>query len=127
MSITNVSIIMPAYNSSRWISDSIQSVLDQYYEQWELLIVDDGSTDQTAALAQEAGAVVIRHLRRKGYDHAINSGIEFARRQKLDAVITFDADGQHQISEIDSVLAPLIENKADIVLYYILKLYFLFD
>ena len=42
-----VSIIMPAYNSSRWISDSIQSVLDQYYEQWELLIVDDGSTDNT--------------------------------------------------------------------------------
>jgi len=47
MSSTSVRIIMPAYNSSRWISDSIQSVLDQYYEQWELLIVDDGSTDNT--------------------------------------------------------------------------------
>ena len=53
MSITNVSIIMPAYNSSRWISDSIQSVLDQYYEQWELLIVDDGSTDNTKNIVKD--------------------------------------------------------------------------
>ena len=53
MSITNVSIIMPAYNSSRWISDSIQSILDQYYEQWELLIVDDGSTDNTKNIVKD--------------------------------------------------------------------------
>ena len=53
MSITNVSIIMPTYNSSRWISDSIQSVLDQYYEQWELLIVDDGSTDNTKNIVKD--------------------------------------------------------------------------
>ena len=53
MSITNVSIIMPAYNSSRWISDSIQSVFEQNYVQWELLIVDDGSTDNTKNIVKD--------------------------------------------------------------------------
>ena len=49
----NVSIIMPTYNSHQWISDSIQSVLEQYYEQWELLIVDDGSTDNTKNIVKD--------------------------------------------------------------------------
>ena len=49
----NVSIIMPAYNSSRWISDSIQSVFEQNYVQWELLIVDDGSTDNTKNIVKD--------------------------------------------------------------------------
>ena len=51
--LQNVSIIMPTYNSHQWISFSIQSVLEQYYEQWELLIVDDGSTDNTKNIVKD--------------------------------------------------------------------------
>ena len=51
--IPYVSIIMPTYNSHQWISYSIQSVLEQYYEQWELLIVDDGSTDNTKNIVKD--------------------------------------------------------------------------
>ena len=74
MSSTSVSIIMPAYNSSRWISDSIQSVLDQYYEQWELLIVDDGSTDNTKNLLN-----IFLTDKRIKYYYQENSGPAVAR------------------------------------------------
>jgi len=69
-----VSIIMPAYNSSRWISDSIQSVLDQYYEQWELLIVDDGSTDNTKNIVKD-----FLNDKRIKYYYQENSGPAVAR------------------------------------------------
>jgi len=62
------------------------------------------------------GAVVVRHEKNLGYGSAIKTIFNQAKEKNCDILITFDADGQHQISEIDSVLAPIIEGKADTII-----------
>ena len=104
--------MIPALNEAGTIRQVVQGVAYA----GDVIVVDDGSTDQTATLAHGAGAVVIRHLRGKGYDHAINSGIEFARQRKIDAVITFDADGQHDPDALQEILDLLELEQCDLVI-----------
>ena len=61
---------MPTYNSHQWISDSIQSVLKQYYEQWELLMVDDGSTDNTKNIIKTLNDKRIKYYYQENYGPA---------------------------------------------------------
>lgn len=104
--------MIPALNEAETIGQVVQGVAYA----GEVIVVDDGSTDQTATLAKEAGAIVIQHLQCKGYDRAINSGLEFARQQKIDAVITFDADGQHDPSALREILDLLEFEQCDLVI-----------
>ena len=67
-------------------------------------------------IASSLGAIVVKHKTNLGYGAAIRTIFNQARKIDGDVLVTFDADGQHQISEIDSVLKPLFENKADIVI-----------
>ena len=80
-----------------------------------VIVVDDGSSDDTTAKAREAGATVITHPNNSGAGAATMTGIEAARRMGADIVITLDADGQHDTSDVPSLLQPILENTADIV------------
>ena len=86
-----VAIVIPAFNEAATIFDVVQSVK----EYGVVIVVDDASTDNTRQLAVNAGATVISHNENKGYDEALNSGFIEADKCDFDAVITFDADGQH--------------------------------
>jgi glycosyltransferase involved in cell wall biosynthesis len=70
----------------------------------------------TQTIASSLGAIVVKHPKNLGYGAAIKTIFNEAKKIDGDVLLTFDADGQHQISEIDSVLKPLFENKADIVI-----------
>ena len=80
------------------------------------LVIDDGSSDQTGAVARRAGAIVLRHLITLGQGAALQTGIDWALANGADVVVTFDADGQHQASDIPLLLDALSRNGADFAL-----------
>jgi glycosyltransferase involved in cell wall biosynthesis len=108
--VTTVAVV-PALNEAH----SIAGVVEQAAEHVDLVVVvDDGSTDDTRVLAGKAGATVIHHARRLGVGAAVASGLAHAQELGATAVVQIDGDGQHDPSFIPSVLAPLAAG-ADLV------------
>lgn len=104
---------IPAYNEEKNIGP-IVAKLKKMYDY--VVVCDDGSSDMTGPIASSLGAHVVKHEKNLGYGSAIKTIFNEARNIGGDVLVTFDADGQHQILEIDSVLKPILENKADIVI-----------
>lgn len=107
-----MAVIIPAYNEEK----SIASVLRAIPAVWvdEVIVVDNGSADATARIAREHGAVVIAELQ-KGYGAACLAGIA-ALPENAEIVVFLDADFSDFPEEIDRLLAPILENKADLVI-----------
>ena len=101
-----VAIIIPAFNEDATISQ----VVDSAKEYGCPIVVNDGSTDNTQAAATKSGAIVVNHLSNQGYDNALNSGFIEADKRNYDAVITFDADGQHNTSYLKEYIRLINEN-----------------
>lgn len=105
--------IVPAYNEEKTIGPVVRGLLASV----DLaLVVDDGSSDRTEAIARAAGAVVLRHKINRGQGAALETGHEYARRAGADYVLHFDADGQFDIGDIASALFTLKKENADILL-----------
>jgi glycosyltransferase involved in cell wall biosynthesis len=104
--------IIPAYNEERFIG-SVVLKAKKYVD--TVMVVDDGSLDLTAEIAQAAGAVVVPMEHNRGKGAALNYGFQKARELGAHAVVILDGDGQHRPEEIPTVLAPIQEEKADIV------------
>src|SRR4030095_1219612 len=103
MSTPSVSILIPAYNEENSIGELIAQIR-QLHPDAETLVIDDGSTDETVALARAAGAVVIGHGRNRGYGASLKSGITEARGEVL---VFFDADGEHDPCDIARLLEAM--------------------
>lgn len=104
--------VIPAFNEATRIAAVVKAVhgfVDM------VIVVDDGSSDDTAAKAKEAGARVIQHIENSGAGAATMTGIEAARQLHADIIITLDADEQHDPNDIPALLTPIKENRADIV------------
>lgn len=108
-----VIIGLPAFNEEKNIGLIISQLKKKYDD---VIVCDDGSVDATSTIASSLGAHVIKHEKNLGYGSAIKTIFNEARKIGGDILVTFDADGQHQISDIDSVLQPIFEDKADIVI-----------
>ena len=80
-----------------------------------LLVVDDGSTDRTAEVAEEAGALVVRHPVNRGVGKAFHTAVNQALNHGADVLLTIDADGQFDPSQIPDLIRPIVEGKADLV------------
>ncbi|NLG51760.1 MAG: glycosyltransferase family 2 protein [Chloroflexi bacterium] len=104
--------IVPVYNEERFIG-SVVLKTKEYAS--TVLVVDDGSTDGTAAVAKAAGAEVIRHEQNQGKGAALNTGFHRARELAADAIVTLDGDGQHFPEELCLVIQPILDGQADIV------------
>jgi glycosyltransferase involved in cell wall biosynthesis len=104
---------IPAFNEERTIA---KLVLEAQKHVDVVLVCDDGSTDSTAEIAERIGADVIRHDRNLGYGAALKTLFMMARELNADVLVTLDGDGQHDPREIPSLVEPVLENKADIVL-----------
>jgi glycosyltransferase involved in cell wall biosynthesis len=106
-----VAIVIPAFNEDSTISNVVHSVK----EYGVVIVVDDASTDQTKQMAKDSGAIVVRHNKNKGYDSALNSGCAKAEELNCDAIITFDADGQHSVTSLEKYIDELTRG-VDLVL-----------
>lgn len=106
-------IVIPAYNEERFIGSA---VLKAHQYASTIVVVDDGSTDKTAEIAREAGAIVVRHEQNQGKGGALNTGFRHARQYQAAVTVAIDADGQHVHEEIGAVMAPVLRGEADIVI-----------
>ena len=112
-------ILLPAYNEEKNIQIVIRDV-KRYLPDSKIVVVDDGSTDKTNALAKKTGVIVIKHETNKGKGEALNTGFDyfFKRHPEIDVVIVADADRQYSIDEIVKILEPLKKGEADFVMGY---------
>ena len=108
-----ITIGIPAYNEEKNIA-SIIIKLKKIAN--KIIVCNDGSTDLTASIAENLGANVINHSKNLGYGAAIRSIFHKAKELNSDILVTFDADGQHRIEDIQTVVKPIINNEADIVI-----------
>lgn len=104
--------IIPAYNEDRFIASVV--IKTRAFVN-AVLVVDDGSTDETASVAEAAGARVLRLARNQGKSAAVNAGLAEARLLNAAYVVLLDGDGQHHPADIPNLLAPLHAGEADIV------------
>ncbi|GAB4572668.1 MAG: glycosyltransferase family 2 protein [Anaerolineae bacterium] len=110
--MTAIVAIIPAYNEA----NRIRPVIEATRAHLPVLVVDDGSSDSTAQIAEQAGAEVLRQVPNQGKGAALRAGFRHALAQGMDAVITLDADGQHAPDEIPRFLEAYTRTRADLII-----------
>ena len=108
-------VIIPAYNEAGSIASVVERVR-QYATRADVVVVDDGSTDATAMLAQQAGAMLLQLPVNLGIGGAVQTGYRFAVRQGYDVVARLDGDGQHDPAQLAGLLEPIRAGRADVVI-----------
>ena len=104
-------VAIPCYNEEATIG-SVVLKARKFAD--EVIVIDDGSTDNTATVAEYAGATVLRHGGNKGYGAAIQSCFNYARKTDFDVMTIIDGDGQHDAHEIQTVMTPVFQGRADV-------------
>lgn len=111
-------IVVPAFNESKIIGTVLRSIPKSLngISQTKIVVVDDGSLDGTFKKAQEANVFILKHVLNRGAGAATKTGMDFAKSQGADIIVTFDADGQHSPNDIEKIIKPILEGKADVVI-----------
>lgn len=106
-------VCIPAFNEGRNIAAIVRKA--KVYGT-EVVVCDDGSIDNTGEEARNAGAIVVRHAKNKGYGSAIRTLFQTAKEMRADIMVTLDSDGQHDPDQIPLLLQPIIKESYDIVI-----------
>ena len=106
-------VVVAAYNEARVIGGVIAELRRDSHR---IVVVDDGSSDMTARVAAECGAIVLQHPINLGQGAALQTGIEFALLRSAEVIVTFDADGQHRVGDIGKLVEALQKHRADFAL-----------
>lgn len=109
----SVYVIMPAFNEGRVIQNTLRTLLPYGYR---VVVVDDGSSDQTPSVLKTVPVYTLRHPINLGSGAALQTGMCFALRQGAEYLVHFDADGQHRAEDIARLLEPLRRGDADVAL-----------
>ena len=104
---------IPAFNEEANIGELIGKLKELSYE---IIVCDDGSTDETYNISKDLGAMVVKHKKNLGYGAAIRSIFIKAKEMNCDILVTFDGDGQHNIKDIEQVIEPITNNNSDLVI-----------
>ena len=109
-------VFIPAFNEEKTIARVIKKIPKEILGlEVVVLVVNDGSSDQTAKVAKQAGAVVVNHPTNLGVGKAFQTGLEEALKLKADVLVNIDADGQFDPDEIPKLIKPIINHQADFV------------
>ena len=108
-----ITIGIPAFNEEKNIAKIITRLKKITNS---IIVCDDGSSDMTSEIANNLGVIVVRHEKNTGYGAAINTIFQRAKDIETEILVTFDADGQHRVEDIEEVINPIQENIADIVI-----------
>lgn len=109
-----VLIVIPAYNEEQTIIPAIRDLKAHGFH--EIVVVDDGSCDRTAELAEGEGICLYRHVVNRGLGVALGTGIEAALRLGAEVIVTFDGDGQHLAQDVPRLVEPILGKEADVVI-----------
>jgi len=112
MKSSEILVLIPAYNEATRLAPVVIGALSQL----PVLVVDDGSTDNTAAVADSAGAAVLPQIPNQGKGAALRAGFQWALDKGYGAVLTLDADGQHDPAEIPNFLQAYRADQADLII-----------
>ena len=108
-----ITIGLPAYNEEK----NIASVITKLKKITDSIIVcDDGSSDMTSEISKNLGAIVISHKKNMGYGAALRTIFQKSVELDSDILVTFDADGQHRVEDVNKIIQPLENNEADVVI-----------
>lgn len=110
---TDLIIGIPAYNEETGIGSVVLSA-QQHTD--TVIVVDDGSSDRTAEIARQAGAVVIEHKKNSGKGQAMQTLFDYVKEYDFDALVVFDGDGQHAPADVPTVVEPVINGDSDLVI-----------
>ncbi len=110
-------IALPCFNEAEKIGEVLASIPQAYdgIDFVRLLVVDDGSADETASIAFSAGATVIRHKQNRGLGQAFRSAVDFAIDHGYDVMVNMDGDGQFDPADIARLVEPIVRQEADFV------------
>ena len=108
----NICVVIPANNESYTIGFLVESLSKKDFD---VIVIDDGSMDETGVIAQGKGAIVIRHDKRKGKGCSLREGFKYALEHDYDAVITMDGDGQHDVGGVERFLIEAEKNKHSVI------------
>ena len=113
---SKIAVVVPAYNEEKTIGSVIKAIPRDIADDVKVIVIDDGSTDNTVNVAKESGAdKVVSHNTNKGLGVAFQTGIEAALKTNADIIVNIDADGQFNPGDIPRLIRPIIEGKADMV------------
>jgi glycosyltransferase involved in cell wall biosynthesis len=111
-SASRVIAVIPAFNEAKTIAAVVAGVRAHVAD---VIVVDDHSADATAEAAKRAGAIVVHNAANLGYDGSLNAGFAEAARRGAGILLTFDADGEHDPADVPRLIAPIAQDRADIV------------
>ena len=114
MDLEKVYIILPAYCEEKVIKEVIKDIKDEGFK--NIIVVDDGSPDNTYTEAKSTGVVTIKHPINRGKGAATQTGIDAAKVLDADIIVTMDSDGQHNPKDISKLIKPVKDNKSDVVI-----------
>lgn len=106
-------VVIAAYNEGERLAVTLRNLLPAC---GNVVVVDDGSRDDTAAVAAAFPVWVLRHPVNRGQGAALQTGLDFARGRGADVLVTFDADNQHDPADLPLVVAPVLAGTADVAL-----------
>lgn len=107
-----ICVLIPSYNESKTISSLVKRIKSRGLD---VLVVDDGSTDNTSEIAQHSGAGVLRYQKNKGKGASLKEGFRYILKKDYDAVITMDGDGQHSPEDIPKFIDTAVNPDTDMV------------
>jgi UDP-N-acetylglucosamine---dolichyl-phosphate N-acetylglucosaminyltransferase len=112
--LARVAVVIPAHDESKVIQSVIQDVKEHGFS--TIIVVDDGSADDTFQKAKQAGAKVLRHKLNRGKGAGTKTGIEAAKQLNADIIVTMDGDGQHEAKDIHKMIRLIKNSHYDVVL-----------
>lgn len=116
---TTIAIVIPAYNEAETVGHVIKdlknALADKKYS-YEIVLVDDGSKDDTAIIAEKAGVTVIRHILNTGSGGATATGLSYAQQNGFSLAATLDADGQHRAEDVVAGIDHMINDGDDLLI-----------
>src|SRR4030065_2249508 len=107
----NLAVIIPAYNEAERIASTIADI--RKFINADIIVVNDGSTDNTVSEAKAAGAAVLELPFNLGYGAALQTGLKYALKKGYEFTVQMDADGQHDPSAIQSLIKPVLDSEID--------------
>ena len=115
----SVCVVIPAYNEAVVIYDVVVKMINELKKtdyKYEVVVVNDGSKDETANEATKAGATVIRHILNSGAGAATATGLSYADQQSFDIAVTMDADGQHDSKDVVRGIQEIQKQNVDLLI-----------